>query len=194
MPSILSARSLQYLNLGPFNLDVETRTCLAVTGPSGVGKSVLLRMLADLIPHSGSIILDGRECSNMPAQLWRRAVRYHASEPGWWDRTVGSHFTTEDSRERGKVLGLRDGIFKEQPANLSTGERQRLAFLRSIESVPRFLLLDEPTSALDRAATLQVEAMIQDLLEKDVGVVIVSHDPDQVERVSSAIFKIGTPR
>ncbi|XUY29011.1 ABC transporter ATP-binding protein [Agrobacterium sp. rho-8.1] len=194
MPSILSARSLRYLNVGPFDLDVETGTCLAITGPSGVGKSVLLRMLADLIPHSGSTSLDGEKCSDMPAPLWRRAVRYHASEQGWWDRTVGSHFTTGKSRESGKVLGLRDGIFDEPPDNLSTGERQRLAFLRSIESTPRFLLLDEPTSALDRASTLQMEGMIKDLLDRDVGVVIVSHDADQVERVSTEIFRIGTPQ
>ncbi|WP_320202013.1 ABC transporter ATP-binding protein (plasmid) [Agrobacterium sp. rho-13.3] len=191
MPSTLSAKNLQYLNAGPFDLDLQTGTCLAITGPSGIGKSVLLRMLADLIPHSGSVSLDGVNCSDMPGPAWRRAVRYHASEPGWWERTVDSHFSTDASRETAKALGLRGGVFDEPVDNLSTGERQRLAFLRSIEDTPRFLLLDEPTSALDQTSTLQVEGIIKTLLQRDVGVIIVSHDLEQVARVSHSVFKIG---
>ena len=128
----------------------------------------------------------------MAAPEWRRLVRYSGSEPGWWAPTVAAHFGNPGDLARSAArLGLAPDLMDAAPERLSTGERQRFALLRAIEQRPRFLLLDEPTSALDHQSTLQVEALIKDLLSEDIGVVIVSHAADQVERLSDHVFAIG---
>lgn len=192
MPSILTATALQFDHVGPFDLRALTGKCLAVTGPSGSGKSLLLRMIADLLPHRGSCRLDDRDCDAMSAPEWRRLVRYSGSEPGWWAPTVASHFRDIESlRAQAESLRLSPELFTAAPERLSTGERQRFALLRAIEQRPRFLLLDEPTSALDHETTLAVEALVADLMAEDVGIILVSHAADQVERLSDAIFPVG---
>jgi ABC-type phosphate transport system ATPase subunit len=129
----------------------------------------------------------------MTAPQWRQLVRYSGSEPGWWAPTIAAHFrNAENNREGAERLGLPQALFDAAPDRLSTGERQRFALLRAIEQRPRFLLLDEPTSALDHTSTLQVEALIGQMIEEDIGIVIVSHAADQVERVSNAVFTLGT--
>jgi ABC-type iron transport system FetAB ATPase subunit len=193
LPSILKTTDLKFGSIGPFSFSVASGKCLAVAGPSGSGKSLLLRMMADLLPHAGSCWLDGQECSAMPAPQWRRSVRYSGSEPGWWAPTIGAHFRDVQSNRGGaEQLGLSQDLFDAAPDRLSTGERQRFALLRAVEQRPRFLLLDEPTSALDHASALKVEALIDQLIAEDIGIVIVSHAADQVQRISSAIFTVGT--
>ncbi len=193
LPSILKTTDLQFGDIGPFSLSVASGECLAVAGPSGSGKSLLLRMMADLLPHAGSCWLDGQECTAMPAPQWRRLIRYSGSEAGWWAPTIGAHFRdTQSNRCGAEQLGLSQALFDAAPDRLSTGERQRFALLRAIEQRPRFILLDEPTSALDHNSTEQVESMIRELIAEDIGIVIVSHAADQVQRVSKAVFTVGT--
>src|SRR5262249_18355422 len=89
---MLEAHALHRLHLGPIDFSVAAGECVSVTGKSGVGKTVLLRMIADLDPHKGDATLDGEACSAMPAPRWRRMVTYVAAEFGWWDETVAAHF------------------------------------------------------------------------------------------------------
>jgi len=65
---------------------------IAVRGPSGAGKTLLLRAIADLDPNEGLVGLDGRDRSAIPGPEWRRLVGYVPAEPGWWADTVGEHF------------------------------------------------------------------------------------------------------
>ena len=64
---LLQFQDLQYLQVGPLSGAVFAGQCVAIMGRSGTGKSVLLRMLADLIPHAGETLLDGQPCSSMVA-------------------------------------------------------------------------------------------------------------------------------
>ena len=147
-PPRLRATGLRSARAGPFDFTLAPGDCLAITGLSGAGKSLLLRMIADLDPHEGDILLDDRACAAMPAAEWRRQAIYSAAESGWWLDRVGDHFP-EQPTQLADALALRPGIFNQPVATCSTGERQRLALLRALGPQSPVLLLDEPTGALD---------------------------------------------
>src|SRR5690349_13121090 len=77
---------------GPFDLELAAGECLAITGASGSGKSLCLRMIADLDGNEGDVLLDGASRRSFSAPAWRRQVVYNAAEPGWWHERVGDHF------------------------------------------------------------------------------------------------------
>jgi len=188
---LLIIDGLQRLGFGPFALEVASGECVGIAGPSGSGKSVFLRMIADLDPHEGAARLDGAACDSMPAPAWRRQVTYVAAESGWWADTVGEHFADP---ARGRALlpavHLADGALDWPVARLSTGERQRLALVRALVQEPRALLLDEPTSALDPEATAAVEALLTERLARGLSIVLVSHDAAQGERMARRRFRM----
>lgn len=168
---------------GPFSFEVPAGGCLAVTGPSGSGKSLLLRMVADLDPHEGEAWLDGVAQSATPAPAWRRQVVLSAAEPGWWMDRVSDHFAAP--RPDAARLGLPADIWDRPVARCSTGERARLALLRALAGQPAVLLLDEPTGALDTAATAAVEALLRERLAAGLTLVLVTHDPAQAARLGT---------
>jgi ABC-type iron transport system FetAB ATPase subunit len=196
-PTLLAARALRSPFGGPFTFDVHAGECIALQGPSGAGKSVLLRMLADLDPHEGDALLDGRPASSMPAPDWRAAVVYQAAEPAWWEATAGAHFAAAD-RDFVDVtlaaLGLSPALLDTEIERLSTGERQRLALVRSLARRPRVLLLDEPTAALDPGAVARVEALLRERLADGMAVLLVTHAGDQARRLAQRIFRLEQGR
>jgi ABC-type iron transport system FetAB ATPase subunit len=189
----LSARALRSPFGGPFTFDVHAGECIAIQGPSGAGKSVLLRMLADLDPHDGDALLDGRPASAMSAPDWRAAVVYQAAEPAWWEATAGAHFADADRPfvdATLAALGLSAALLDTEIERLSTGERQRLALVRSLARRPRVLLLDEPTAALDPDAVARVEALLRDQLAGGMAMLIVTHAGEQARRLAQRIFRL----
>jgi len=183
---MLEARALRRLQVGPIDLTLAAGTCVSVAGRSGAGKSVLLRMIADLDPHQGEVALDRQSCSSMPAPAWRRMVTYVAAESGWWEAKVAAHFAPgTDFSERLPVLGIPAEAASWPIERLSTGERQRLALLRALRAQTRVLLLDEPTSGLDAASTGLVEAELRRQLERGVAILLVTHDPAQAARMAA---------
>lgn len=169
--------------VGPITLDLAAGECVGVQGASGSGKSLVLRAVADLDPNRGEVRLDGRLRDDVSAPDWRRRVAMVPAESGWWAETVGAHFSqSPDPAAWLDALGLADALDWEV-ARLSTGERQRLALVRALQTGPKVLLLDEPTAALDAAATGAVEALIARQLEAGVGVLMVTHDPAQAARL-----------
>ena len=189
----LSARGLRSRFGGPFDFSLRAGECVAIQGPSGAGKSVLLRMLADLDPHEGDALLDGRPASSMPAPDWRAGVVYQAAEPAWWEATARAHFTAADwDFVQGTLaaLGLDAGVLHTEIERLSTGERQRLALVRSLARQPRVLLLDEPTAALDPESVARVETVLRDHLARGMAVLIVTHAREQARRLAHRIFRL----
>src|SRR6516165_11997683 len=90
---ILQVRDLRTKLLKPASLSLSAGECIAVRGPSGAGKTLLLSAIADLDPNEGVVCLNGRDRSTISGPEWRRLVGYVPAEPGWWANTVGEHFS-----------------------------------------------------------------------------------------------------
>lgn len=173
--------------LPTLTFEVPAGECLAVEGPSGSGKSRLLRAIADLDPAGGYVSLDGVERGEMAGPQWRRQVRYASAEPAWWATTPREHFPTGAKLDRLlSALALEPRHLDRPLAELSTGERQRLGLLRALADEPRVLLLDEPTSALDATSAAMAEELIKFQLLAERIVLLVSHDAAQIERLAHA--------
>jgi ABC-type multidrug transport system ATPase subunit len=189
----LSVRGLRSRFGGPFDFDLLAGECVAIQGPSGAGKSVLLRMLADLDPHEGEILVDGQPCSAMPAPAWRARVVYQAAEPAWWEASAGEHFTAAPRsfvEAAMTALNLAPALLDTEIERLSTGERQRLALVRSLAGQPRVLLLDEPTAALDPASVARAETLLASRLADGMAVLIVTHSAEQAQRLADRVFHL----
>jgi putative ABC transport system ATP-binding protein len=173
---------------GPFDLQLEPGECIAITGASGAGKSLFLRLIADLDPGEGQVLLNGRERLSWPAPAWRRQVLYNAAEPGWWADRIGEHFpgpALARARELAPLIDLSLGLLDAPVVQLSTGERQRMALIRALAVEPPVLLLDEPTGALDQDSTALVEELLAERLASGTAIVMVTHNPEQARRVGS---------
>ena len=192
---MLETRSLRRLHVGPIDLQIEQGACVSVAGRSGSGKSVLLRMIADLDPHDGDALLDGKAWSAMPAHAWRRLVTYVAADSGWWADGVGDHFAADvDLPSLLAEVGLDPQAASWTVARLSTGERQRLALLRALCPGNRVLLLDEPTSGLDAGSTERVEALLRARMARGTAILLVTHDPGQALRMASRNYLLDDGR
>jgi len=170
--------------------DIRT---LSVIGPSGGGKSTLLRILGGLLPPSeGRVFLGDREAPRAEAELiqYRKRVGFVFQQGGLFKHLTGLQnitvplmkvhgFSPEAARARAESLlehfGLVDDAFK-RPGELSGGQQQRIAIARALAPKPEILLLDEPTSALDPEYTTQVLDMIHDLKREDTHFIIVTHE------------------
>ncbi len=173
---------------GPFTLNVPRGAVLAISGASGAGKSLFLRMVADLDPNEGEVSLNGVSRASLPAHLWRRRIPYVAAESGWWAQTVHDHFAPDQLARAlalAERLGVGDAAFDGPVDRLSTGERQRLALVRALILDTPALLLDEPTGPLDPVSARKVEDLLLERLGAGAVIVLVSHDPDQGARLGA---------
>lgn len=173
---------------GPISFRVEAGQCLGIKGASGSGKTILLRLLADLDPHEGSMVLDGDDYLSMTGPAWRQRVAYLPAESQWWESLVGMHFENPDLPQF-ELLGFGQQVLEWDVNRLSSGERQRLALLRLLQNGPSVLLLDEPTANLDPVSSSKVEQMLMALKQSGkVALVWVSHDASQLERIADRVM------
>ncbi len=185
----LRIKDLVYGGFGPVSFELSGGECVGVFGESGCGKTRLLRAIADLDPHSGSIALDGEEALSMPAPQWRRRVAYLPAESQWWFDRVSDHFPVPPEFAEMQSLGLPEKIRDAETSTLSSGEKQRLALLRLLRNRPSVLLLDEVTAHLDAERTELTERQIEALMQGcGVAVVWVAHSIAQLRRVCSRIL------
>lgn len=188
-----------------FSVGAETRTVVCsgavdrggvmlVRGPSGGGKSTLLRVLARLQPGTGGDVrLGGRQWLAFAPTEWRTAVCYVAQQPALFEGTVLDNlrrpFQLAAVRKRGAysgalvekglvMLGLAPKLLEQDARSLSGGEAARMAVLRAMLTSPPVLLLDEPTAALDRVSAAGFCELIGNWLaaEPDRGAIIITHD------------------
>ena len=182
---MLEIVGLHRVGLEPASFTLDRGSCIAVRGPSGADKSLLLRAIADLDPNEGHVALDGRQRSAIPAPDWRRQVLYLPAQSGWWADTVGEHFSDWPATVPLLTeLALPDGAGAWPIARCSTGELARLALIRALMREPKVLLLDEPTAALDAATVKAVEALLRGRVNAGVSALWVTHDFLQAARVA----------
>lgn len=197
MQTGLRVQQLRSQLAGPFELNLGIGTCAAITGPSGSGKSLLLRMIADLDPNEGEVWLNQQARASMPAPAWRRQVTYVAAESGWWADVVMQHFPASARDQIAALaasLGLRAELLDAPVAQLSTGEKQRLALVRALLPAPPVLLLDEPTGPLDGDSVARVETLLRQRMAADTAILLVTHDPRQAERLGHQRYRMAERR
>lgn len=191
----LVVRGLSSTLLHDCHLTASGGEVVALRGASGSGKSALLRAIADLDPNDGDVRLDDVSRSAMTGPQWRRNVRYAAAETAWWADGVGEHFRAPGRAvPMAEDVGLPADCMTWQVARLSTGEKQRLGFLRAVEDKPRVLLLDEPTAALDAQAEAAVERLIQHQRSEGTAIILVTHSDAQAERLADRRMRIENGR
>lgn len=188
--SQISIRNLRYLELGPFSFTIARFETVGLSGPSGAGKTLLLRSIADLDPHEGEVFLDDVEYRQMTGPEWRRKVGMLPAESRWWRDKVGEHFS-EVNQDWLAMIGFDRDVMEWAVERLSTGERQRLALLRLLCNRPQVLLLDEPTANLDPVGVERVERLLSDYrYQYGPSTLWVSHDRGQIQRVASRCFQL----
>jgi len=194
MQTALVVKELRSELAGPFALNLGAGACAAITGPSGSGKSLFLRMIADLDPNEGKVWLNGTERASIIAPEWRRKVTYVSAESGWWADTVIEHFTRNKRSEVAGLaarLGLPADLLDASIARLSTGEKQRLALVRALLLYPPVLLLDEPTGPLDEESVTRVEALLRERMATGISVLLATHDANQAERLGDQRYRMA---
>ncbi|MDM8529443.1 phosphate ABC transporter ATP-binding protein [Anaerolineales bacterium HSG24] len=202
------------LLLSDINLIIPTGKIITLIGPSGSGKSSLLRCLNRLWePPPDTVFLDEVELTSLDVLTLRRRVGMLLQHAALFEGTVadnirygpalqGQQLSDERVAELLQMVNLEPSFADKSSRILSGGEAQRVSIARTLANQPEVLLLDEPTSALDPAATRIVEETILCLrVQLGLTVVWVSHTLPQVERVADymvllvdgAVVETGSP-
>ncbi|MEN6329795.1 MAG: ABC transporter ATP-binding protein [Methanobacteriaceae archaeon] len=202
--------------LEDINLYLEKGTTLGLIGPTGCGKTTLLRII-DLLekPSSGKIFLDGVDIFNSklePKEI-RRRIGMVFQKPIVFNGTVYENIRyglkirgeSEESYEE-EIANLLDslgltGYENREASTLSGGETQRIALARALITEPDLLLLDEPTANLDPLSTEKIENLIVELShKKQTTIIMATHNliqgqklSDQIAILNKKIFQRGTP-
>lgn len=174
------------------NLTVEADDYLTITGPSGGGKSTLLKLIATMIsPTAGAIRYEGKDLETYDPIMYRREVSYCFQQPTLFGADVlenlsfpalirGKEFDRNRAMELMDYVKLQPDMLNHPVNELSGGERQRVALIRNLMYLPKLLLLDEISTGLDSENKAIVWSLI-DRLKADSGVTLISVTHDERE-------------
>jgi phospholipid/cholesterol/gamma-HCH transport system ATP-binding protein len=190
------------------DLSVEEGETLALLGPSGTGKSVLIKHAIGLLkPDRGDVVVDGISIANASERdlrAVRRRIGYVFQNAALFDSlTVAENLwlaqtderedrRVEDCREEAEELlervNLSRSVMAKYPSELSGGMRKRVGVARAIAHKPRYLLWDEPTTGLDPVNADNIDELIMELA-RQLGVtsIVVTHDLDTAFEVGDRI-------
>jgi len=187
------------------NAVIKKNQSVAITGPSGVGKSTIADILAGLLlPDSGEISIDSVNIDEQNQYALRNKVAYVTQETYLFHDTVRENLTwlfkdnlNEEQLWNALELAAADNFVKQLPEGLDTligdngiklsgGERQRIALARALLSKPKILILDEATSALDRENELKIrDALVN--LEGQLTIIVIAHNDTTIEHIAHRI-------
>jgi putative ABC transport system ATP-binding protein len=183
------------------SVDVDRGGALALVGPSGSGKSSLLRCLNRLEePTSGVVRFAGRSILELDPRDLRRRAALVQQTPVLFEGTVrdnllitaaGIAIDASDHRLRAMLgeVGLDTALLSRETATLSGGEKQRVTIARALLRDPQVLLLDEPTSALDPPnAAMVIDTVSRLRHARGLSIVAVTHSPELVHRLGGALL------
>jgi putative ABC transport system ATP-binding protein len=164
----------------------------AVVGPSGAGKTSLLRCLNRLEePSAGRVLLEGNDIRSLGPSELRRRVGMIFQTPVILEGGVRANLSygLEDVSEATLAealvaAGLPETFLDRESSALSVGQAQRVCIARALVRDPAVLLLDEPTSALDKDAAAVIESLLRRLSDRGLTLVLVTHNLAQAKRVA----------
>ena len=179
---------------------------LSIVGPSGGGKTTLLRMLAGLESvDSGDFLLNGQRFDPMNGKEQEQVVGVVFQDFQLFPHlSVYENITLapkmvlkqdeatyqQKAQQLAQQLGL-DHLLEQYPFQLSGGQKQRVAIARAMAMNPKVLAYDEPTSALDPALRQQVEKLILDLKQEGVTQIVVTHDLEFAKNIADELLEVS---
>ena len=186
--------------LKKIHLTVEKGKIVTVTGPSGGGKSTLLKMMGMLIsPTSGTIYYKGQDMLDYEPTEYRKEVSYFFQNAVLFDDTVRENlaFPARIREDRFDEARAKNGLetvqlptsYIDKPIkDLSGGERQRVALIRNLMYPPKVLLMDEMTSSLDKENREIIISFIQQLNKnEEVTILWITHNQDEIDASNEVI-------
>ncbi|WP_411376599.1 LPS export ABC transporter ATP-binding protein [Desulfurobacterium thermolithotrophum] len=179
---------------------------VGLLGPNGAGKTTTFYCIVGLIkPDGGRVLLGEEDVTNDPTYIRaRKGISYLPQEPSIFRKlTVEENikailemhgFSEREIKEKTDWLLERFGIthLRKQKANsLSGGERRRLEIARALTINPKFLLLDEPFAGIDPIAVYEIQELIEELKEMNIGILITDHNVRETLRIIDRAYIIG---
>lgn len=180
---------------------------IGLLGPSGGGKTTILRMLAGLeTPDSGDIFIEGKRVNEVPPQqrgigfvfqnyaLFRHMTVYDNIAFGLTVQKKTKAHIRQRVSELIELTGLK-GLENRYPNQLSGGQRQRVAFARALAPEPHLLLLDEPFAAIDAKVRKELRAWLKSTIERiGITTIFVTHDQEEAVEVADEIMIVSGGR
>lgn len=187
------------------NLAIEKGEFVAITGPSGTGKSTLLKGIVELLDTNltteGEILYKGKSVTEYDPIELRQAITYTVQSPQLFGQTVRDNlkfpydirdqvFDEERAIQTLQNVGLDKSFLDKSIDTLSGGEKQRVALIRNVQFTPDVLLLDEVTSALDKPTREAIWKWLSDYqAEHDTTILMISHLEEE-QALTDRVFNI----